>query len=153
MQRRNVKRFAGWPVLLQRVGSITMVFQKILQRASALMAGSMTKAWWIVREMPIFSSIFFMIIRRICRYIQNGRALRKHKPALLAIWGKNDEIFVAPGALAFKRDLPDAEIHLLDTGHFALETHGDEIALLMLDFLERKVKSWIKVSNKWIRLV
>lgn len=82
-----------------------------------------------------------MIIRRICRYIQNGRALRKHKPALLAIWGKNDEIFVAPGALAFKRDLPDAEIHLLDTGHFALETHGDEIALLMLDFLERKVKS------------
>lgn len=60
---------------------------------------------------------------------------------LADIWGKNDEIFVAPGAEAFKRDLPDAEIHLLDTGHFALETHGEDIASLMLDFLGRKVKS------------
>jgi pimeloyl-ACP methyl ester carboxylesterase len=53
---------------------------------------------------------------------------RKHKPPLLAIWGKNDIFFVPPGAEAFKRDLPDAKIQLLDTGHFALETHLDEIA-------------------------
>jgi len=64
-------------------------------------------------------------------------ALREHKPPLLALWGKNDEIFVAPGAEAFKKDLPEAEIHLLDTGHFALETHCNEIAELIDDFLSR----------------
>ncbi len=68
-------------------------------------------------------------------------ALRKYKPALLAVWGKNDEIFIAPGAEAYRRDLPDAEIHLLDTGHFALETHGKEISSLIIDFLNRNVKS------------
>lgn len=62
-------------------------------------------------------------------------AFRKYKPALLAVWGKNDEIFVAPGAEAFRKDLPDAEIHFVDTGHFAIETHGSEIAELILDFL------------------
>lgn len=67
-------------------------------------------------------------------------AFRNHKPSLLAIWGKNDEIFVAQGAHAFTRDLPDAEIHLLDTGHFALETHGEEIAANILDFLGRHVE-------------
>lgn len=67
-------------------------------------------------------------------------AFRKYKPALLAVWGKNDEIFVSPGADAFRRDLPDAEIHKLNTGHFALETHGQEISTLIIDFLNRKVK-------------
>jgi len=57
------------------------------------------------------------------------------KPPMLVAWGKNDEIFVAPGAEAFKRDVPDAEIHLLDTGHFALETHGNEITALIKSFL------------------
>ncbi len=85
--------------------------------------------------------IFYDYQTNLPLYAKWQEALRKHKPALLAIWGRNDEIFVAPGALAFKRDLPDAEIHLLDTGHFALETHGEEIAVLMLDFLDRKVKS------------
>ncbi|MGD9714156.1 MAG: alpha/beta fold hydrolase [Thermomicrobiales bacterium] len=64
---------------------------------------------------------------------------RKHKPATLVIWGKNDEIFVAAGAEPYKRDLPHAEMHLLDAGHFALETHGPEIARLIRDFLGRKV--------------
>jgi pimeloyl-ACP methyl ester carboxylesterase len=65
------------------------------------------------------------------------KAFRQHKPPMLSAWGKNDEIFVAPGAEAFKRDLPDAEIHLLNTGHFALETHGDEIAALIKNFLAK----------------
>ncbi|MEU0448821.1 alpha/beta fold hydrolase [Streptomyces tendae] len=56
---------------------------------------------------------------------------------LLAVWGANDEIFGPEGAHAFRRDLPDAEIHLLDTGHFALETHLEEIAGRMRDFLAR----------------
>ncbi|WP_241127553.1 alpha/beta fold hydrolase [Novosphingobium terrae] len=63
------------------------------------------------------------------------RYFRDHKPPLLAIWGKNDPIFVPAGALAFKRDLPDAQVHLLDTGHFALETHAVEIATRITTFL------------------
>ncbi|MGW7791219.1 alpha/beta fold hydrolase, partial [Streptomyces tricolor] len=51
----------------------------------------------------------------------------------------HDEIFVPEGALAFRRDLPEAEIHLLPTGHFALETHADQIASLMRDFLTRRL--------------
>ncbi len=61
---------------------------------------------------------------------------RQHRPPLLAVWGRNDPHFLPAGALAFQRDLPDAKIHLLDTGHFALETHAAEIADLMLPFLD-----------------
>ncbi|MFF5428254.1 MULTISPECIES: alpha/beta fold hydrolase [unclassified Streptomyces] len=64
---------------------------------------------------------------------------RTHRPPLLAAWGRGDEIFGPAGAEAFARDLPDAEIHLLDAGHFALETHGEEIAALVRDFLGRHV--------------
>ena len=53
---------------------------------------------------------------------------RTHKPPLLAVWGKNDPFFLPPGAEAFKRDIPDAEVRFFETGHFALETHCDEIA-------------------------
>ncbi|MGK5673075.1 alpha/beta fold hydrolase [Micromonospora sp. URMC 106] len=65
------------------------------------------------------------------------RYFREHRPPTLVTWGRHDEIFGAAGAEAYARDLPDAEIHLLDTGHFALETHGDEIAGLIRDFLRR----------------
>ena len=60
---------------------------------------------------------------------------RAHKPPLLAIWGKNDPFFLPPGAEAFKRDNPDATVRFLDTGHFALETHADEIAAAIRQFL------------------
>ena len=66
---------------------------------------------------------------------------RDHQPPTLIVWGKNDEIFPAVGAEAYKRDLSDLEYHLIDTGHFALESHGAEIADLMRDFLNRKVVS------------
>jgi len=62
---------------------------------------------------------------------------RKHKPPALIVWGRNDEIFPAEGARAYLRDLPRAELHLLDTGHFALEDKVDEIASLMSVFLGR----------------
>lgn len=65
--------------------------------------------------------------------------LRTHRPPLLAVWGKNDAFFVPAGAEAYRRDIPDAEIHLLETGHFALETHHREIVALMRDFLERRL--------------
>jgi pimeloyl-ACP methyl ester carboxylesterase len=65
--------------------------------------------------------------------------LRKHQPPTLIVWGDKDEIFPTAGAEPYKRDLKDVEYHLIDTGHFALESHGQEIADLMLDFLNRKV--------------
>ncbi len=67
--------------------------------------------------------------------------LREYQPPTLIVWGKNDEIFPAAGAEPYKRDLKDLEYHLIDTGHFALETHGQEIADLIRDFLNRKVDS------------
>jgi pimeloyl-ACP methyl ester carboxylesterase len=60
---------------------------------------------------------------------------RKSKPPLLAIWGKNDPFFLPAGAEAFRKDIPNAKIQLLNTGHFALETHIVEIASAMKDFL------------------
>lgn len=64
---------------------------------------------------------------------------RKHRPPMLIVWGKNDKIFPADGAHPYKRDLPDVEFHLIDTGHFALEDKADEIVPLIRDFLGRKV--------------
>jgi pimeloyl-ACP methyl ester carboxylesterase len=60
---------------------------------------------------------------------------RTHQPPLLAIWGRNDPFFLPAGAEAFKRDLPQADVRLLDTGHFALETHAAEIATAIREFL------------------
>ena len=60
---------------------------------------------------------------------------RTSQPRLLAVWGSNDPFFTPPGAEAFKRDVPGADIRFVPTGHFALETHVDEIASAIIDFL------------------
>jgi pimeloyl-ACP methyl ester carboxylesterase len=62
---------------------------------------------------------------------------RTHKPRFLAVWGKHDPFFLPAGAQAFKRDLPDADVRFFDTGHFALETHANEIAAAIREFLAR----------------
>ena len=62
---------------------------------------------------------------------------RKSKPPLLAIWGKHDPYFIPAGAEAFRHDIPNATVQFLDTGHFALETHVDEIASAMRRFLAK----------------
>ena len=72
-------------------------------------------------------------------YPQWQQYLRDHQPPTLIVWGQNDEIFPAAGAEPYKRDLKNLEYHLIDTGHFALETHGQEIADLMRDFLSREL--------------
>ncbi|GGS10522.1 hydrolase [Streptomyces aureoverticillatus] len=64
---------------------------------------------------------------------------RASQVPVLAVWGAHDEIFVPAGALAFQRDLPEAEVHLLPTGHFALETHAAQIAGLIDGFFTRRV--------------
>src|SRR6516225_2546743 len=61
---------------------------------------------------------------------------RTHKPPLLAVWGKNDPFFLPAGAEAFKRDIPDAVVRFLDTGHFAVETHAREVAESIRGFLK-----------------
>ncbi len=63
---------------------------------------------------------------------------RKHQPPTLIVWGRNDAIFPEPGARAYLRDLPRAELHLLDTGHFALEDKSAEIAQRILEFTDRR---------------
>ena len=72
----------------------------------------------------------------VALYPKFQQYLRDRKPPLLAVWGKNDPSFIPPGAEAFKRDLPDAEVHFVDSGHFALESHHAEIAALMRNFLK-----------------
>lgn len=63
--------------------------------------------------------------------------LRQHRPPLLAVWGRHDPAFVPVGAYVFRRDLPGAEVHLIDAGHFALETNHGEIAAQVRDSLGR----------------
>lgn len=65
---------------------------------------------------------------------------RKHQPPFLAVWGKHDPFFLPAGAEAFRRDNPNAQVNLYDTGHFALETHCEEIASAMRLFLRSAVR-------------
>ena len=64
---------------------------------------------------------------------------RERKPPTLIVWGKNDKIFPPDGALPYLRDLPDAELHLIDSGHFVLEDQPQRLASLIRGFLDRKL--------------
>jgi pimeloyl-ACP methyl ester carboxylesterase len=64
---------------------------------------------------------------------------RSKQPAALVVWGKNDKIFIAPGATAYKNDLKDCEIHLLNGGHFVLEEHHGEVAKRIDSFLSARL--------------
>jgi pimeloyl-ACP methyl ester carboxylesterase len=65
--------------------------------------------------------------------------LRENKPPILVVWGKYDPSFAVGGATAYQRDVPSAEVHILDAGHFALDEKVDEIAALIRAFLEKKL--------------
>ena len=62
---------------------------------------------------------------------------RQSQPPLLAIWGRNDPFFLPAGAEAYRKDIPNATVQFLDTGHFAIETHVAEIGAAMMEFLKR----------------
>jgi pimeloyl-ACP methyl ester carboxylesterase len=74
-------------------------------------------------------------------YPEFQRYFRRAKPPLLAIWGNNDPFFIPAGAEAFRKDLPNAKVQFLDTGHFAIETHVAEIATAMREFLDENATS------------
>jgi pimeloyl-ACP methyl ester carboxylesterase len=71
----------------------------------------------------------------VALYPEFQKYFRTHRPPLLAAWGKNDPIFLPPGAEAFRRDIPNAVVRFFDTGHFALETHVAEIGATIREFL------------------
>ena len=73
----------------------------------------------------------------VALYPEFQKYLRDNQPPLLAVWGENDPSFIPAGANAFKRDVPNADIHFVPSGHFALESHHTEIARLMKGFLKR----------------
>jgi pimeloyl-ACP methyl ester carboxylesterase len=81
--------------------------------------------------------LFLDYASNVALYPRFQAYLRTHRPPVLAVWGRNDPFFLPAGAEAFRRDVPDAEIRFLDTGHFALETHAAEIAAAIVDFLSR----------------
>ena len=83
--------------------------------------------------------LFYDYRTNVTEYPRWQRWLREAQPPTLIVWGKNDEIFPAEGAHPYLRDVPDAELHLLDTGHFALEEDGRRIARLMREFHARRV--------------
>ena len=82
-------------------------------------------------------SLFYDYRTNVALYPKVHEYFRKSQVPALAVWGKGDPAFIPPGAEAYKQDLPNIEVHLLDTGHFALETKRWEIARLMIDFLRR----------------
>ena len=77
----------------------------------------------------------------VALYPEFQKYLRTYQPPLLAAWGKNDPSFIPAGAEAFKRDVPDAEVHLVNSGHFALESSAEEIAGYIRDFLRRRLNT------------
>jgi pimeloyl-ACP methyl ester carboxylesterase len=88
-------------------------------------------------NMDIQLDLFLDYANNVKLYPSFQEYFRKAKPPLLAIWGKHDPFFIPAGAEAFPRDNPNATVQFLDTGHFALETHVEEIALAMRQFLEK----------------
>ena len=82
--------------------------------------------------------LFLDYASNVALYPKFQEYFRTRRPPLLAVWGKNDPFFLPKGADAYRRDIPDAEVLLFDTGHFALETHAVEIAAAINEFLAAK---------------
>lgn len=84
--------------------------------------------------------LFLDYASNVALYPQFQKFFRDYHVPVLAVWGQNDPFFIPAGAKAFVKDVPNAEINFYDTGHFALETHNQEISAKILDFLNRKLK-------------
>lgn len=89
-------------------------------------------------QRDIQTDLFFDYQTNVASYSAWQQWLRTHRPPLLVIWGRFDPSFRVEGASAYVRDVPDAEVHVLDAGHFALDEKPDEVAALIGDFLSRQ---------------
>jgi len=116
---------------LYGVADVTLVAPETYELDSALMARPGND--------EIQLDLFLDYASNVALYPKFQEYFRTKQPPLLAVWGKNDPFFVPPGAEAFKKDIPAAEMHFLETGHFALETHHKEIAQAIREFLGRKL--------------
>lgn len=94
-------------------------------------------AWYTARPGvdDIQLDLFLDYASNVALYPAFQAYFRQHQPKLLAIWGRHDPFFLPAGAEAYRRDIPHARVQLLDTGHFALETHAAQIAAAIVDFL------------------
>ena len=115
---------------LYGVADETLVAPETYELDSALMARSGND--------EIQLDLFLDYASNVALYPKFQEYFRTKQPPLLAVWGKNDPFFIPPGAEAFKKDIPAAEVHFFETGHFALETHHQEIAQAIREFLGRK---------------
>ncbi len=88
-------------------------------------------------EDRIQEDLFYDYRTNVASYPQWQSYLKTHQPPLLVVWGKYDPSFTVAGAMAYKRDVPSAEVHILDAGHFAMDTQSRQIAELTLQFLDR----------------
>ena len=116
---------------LYGVADVTLVAPETYELDSALMARPGND--------EIQLDLFLDYASNVALYPKFQEYFRTKQPPLLAVWGKNDPFFLPPGAEAFKKEIPAAEVHFLDTGHFALETHHHEIAQAIREFLGRKL--------------
>jgi len=85
----------------------------------------------------IQEDLFYDYRTNVASYPQWQAYLKAQQPPLLVLWGKYDPSFVEPGAWAYQNDVPSAEVHLLDAGHFAMDTKALQVADLTLQFLDR----------------
>ena len=90
--------------------------------------------------------LFLDYASNVALYPQFQQYFRTQRPPLLAVWGNSDPFFLPPGAEAFKRDIPSAEVRFFEAGHFALETHAQEIAAAIRDFLRRKLEAQVSAA-------
>ncbi len=88
-------------------------------------------------QTKIQADLFYDYQTNVASYPRWQAWLRAHHPKMLVLWGKYDPSFALAGAAAYKDDVPDAEVHILDAGHFALDEKVDEISTLIREFLEK----------------
>ena len=88
----------------------------------------------------IQAALFFDYQNNVKSYPLWQEWMRRHQPPALILWGKYDPSFIVPGAEAYTRDLPQAKLHILEAGHFALDEATEEIAVLTLEFLNTTLK-------------
>jgi pimeloyl-ACP methyl ester carboxylesterase len=86
----------------------------------------------------IQAKLFYDYHNNLPKYPEWQQYLKSHEPPVLIVWGKNDPIFVAAGAIAYLKDVPKAELHLLDGGHFALVEYHHQIADYIDSFFTRR---------------